>query len=423
MNSTQASTSTAVIPANDNTVKKHVGAIHIKNDISCLQRKVWNVLLWNAQDEIGDTTILTHKIPVKDLMKHSGFDSKNLGYLKDALEDMVTTKLAWNIIDERGRNEWGVAAALADAVIVGGICSYSFSPQLRAKLYRPEVFGEIAIEQVKGFKSGHALALYENCVRYRGINQTPYLPVELLRDLIGVATNASYDDFKIFNRAVIKPAMQEINTISDISVEVELKREQRRVVALKFLVRENSQPSLPMDAPDVFDNALLARLQDHFCLTEKQAKDAVVQHSEDRLAAVMTYVEDRYKLNKIAKGKIAPYFLKVLKDGDLPASSESAFDREAKATVAKKTAAAKEAAAAEAESQAQLKSLMDEAKRRVTALSESERTAFGVAFERYVADNNRPVYQQWRDKGLASKVAATEYYRYFITTQMSPEAG
>lgn len=36
-------------------------------------------------------------------MALAGFDSKNVKYLKDALEDMVTTKIMWDIIDANGK--------------------------------------------------------------------------------------------------------------------------------------------------------------------------------------------------------------------------------------------------------------------------------------------------------------------------------
>ena len=158
------------------SVRKHAGAIHIKNDISCLQRKAWNVLLHNAYDDFPDVNLQLHTIPVRDLMDLAGFDSKNVKYLKDALEDMVTTKIKWDIIDHQGKSDWGVTTALASASIKDGICSYAYSPQLRTKLYNPEFYARIDLLIISRFSSGHALALYENCARYRAINQTP-IPV------------------------------------------------------------------------------------------------------------------------------------------------------------------------------------------------------------------------------------------------------
>lgn len=409
MSESQALTSTREL------VKKHAGAIHIKNDISCLQRKVWNVLLHNAYEELGDSTILTHRIRVRDLMDLAGFDSKNVGYLKEALEDMVTTKLTWNIIDERGKKEWGVSAALASAIIVDGICSYAYSPHLRAKLYNPEFYAKIDILILSRFSSGHALALYENCVRYRNIHQTPYLPLSLFRDLIGVGENSSYDDFKVLNRAVIKPAMKEINTVSDINLDVEMRREKRKVVGLKFFIQENAQASLPMEAPHTFNAELLGRLQEYFCLTEKQAKEALVKHSEDRIVAVMRYTEERYVAGKIKEGKIAPYFLKILKDGDIQIG-ESAYDR-AKREAASKRHSANDAAKTTQERLEQLTTELKqvrqaEVRRYIDALDSASLETIHGEFDQYLAGSNKTAYPQWKKSGLTSKMVQTAYSQF-----------
>lgn len=307
-------------------VKKAVAAIHIKNDISCLQRKLWNVLLSNAYIDLSNTDIQFHEIRVKDLTEEVGFDSKNISYLKQALEDMVTTKLTWNILDEKGKQEWGVSAALASAVISGGMCYYSYSAHLRQKLHNPEFYAPVPLNVLRRFCGGHALALYENCLRYKLVSQTPFFPLDVFRDLIGVGDNNSYDDFKVLNRAVIKPSMQEVNSISDIYLEIELKREKRKVVAIKFLIDGNKQDSLPIEQSENFRPDLLAKLLDTFCLSDKQAKEVLVTHSEDRIIAVMQYVEEKYQAGKVKQGKIAPYFLNTLPKFQ-PAAAVSSLDR------------------------------------------------------------------------------------------------
>lgn len=399
-------------------VKKNAGAIHIKNDISCLQRKVWNVFLLNAYEELANPRIAIHQIKVSELMKLTGFDSKNIGYLKEALEDMVTTKLTWNIIDDAGKAEWGVSAALASATISGGICSYAYSPHLRPMLYNPEFYARIDILILSRFSSGHALALYENCLRYRNIHQTPYLSIEIFRDLIGVGQNASYDDFKVLNRAVIKPALKEVNSISDITLDIEMKRERRKVIAVKFLIQENMQESLPIEATHTFDSIILNRLLDQFCLTEKQAKEAMVTHSEDRIQAVMKYVEDRYKTGKVKIGKITPYFLKVLRDGDIKIG-ESSFDREKKEEQLKRDSIKH---AAETEEQLKSKFMRlrnDKIKSYLENLSIEERTKLDSEFGEYLRSNNHSLLPKWRRDGINSKILETVFYS-FVGNELLP---
>ncbi|RCI70896.1 replication initiation protein, partial [Pseudomonas aeruginosa] len=87
----------------------------------------------------------------------------------------------------------------------------------------------------------------------------------------------------------------------------------------KFLIQENVQGALAIDSPSSFNHELLRKLQDDFCLTETQAKEALALHSEDRISIVMEYVQEKYTEGKIKNGVkgLAPYFLRVLRDGDV----------------------------------------------------------------------------------------------------------
>lgn|GEM_PF-6272769 len=43
-------------------LKKHVGAVHVKGRLSLLQRKVSNILLLNAYDELPEQGVFEHTI-------------------------------------------------------------------------------------------------------------------------------------------------------------------------------------------------------------------------------------------------------------------------------------------------------------------------------------------------------------------------
>lgn len=76
------------------------------------------------------------------------------------------------------------------------------------------------------------------------------VPVDQLRDIMG-ATNKAYDEFKIFKRACLKKALDEINELTDLEVEAENIKKGRTVVAIKFHIKEKAHLVLPMeDEPD-----------------------------------------------------------------------------------------------------------------------------------------------------------------------------
>lgn len=219
-------------------VIKHSAAIQIQNGITLLQRRAWNVLLYNAYNELPIAE--AHCISVLDLAHILEYDSHNHEYLKEALRALVTCGVEWNLLGKDGAEAWGVTTLLAHAEIEGGVCSYSYSLPLRQRLHNPSMYARLDLNLQNRFESKHAQALWELCVDYLGnqrdYGETPYIGLEQFRKLMGIAEGA-YVLFKLLSQWVLKPAAAEINRVSDFHVEVEYQREGRKVTALKFKIR------------------------------------------------------------------------------------------------------------------------------------------------------------------------------------------
>jgi hypothetical protein len=86
-------------------LKKHVAAIHIKNTLSFLQRKIGNILLVNAYDNLLTKDV--HTIRVRELAQMAGYESHDYQILKDSLTALVETTLEWNILNAE-EEEWGI---------------------------------------------------------------------------------------------------------------------------------------------------------------------------------------------------------------------------------------------------------------------------------------------------------------------------
>lgn len=105
------------------------------------------------------------------------------------------------------------------------------------------------------FSKKHSLILYEFFVdelsRRRTLEaQLAPVSIKELRVLLGIVKD-QYEEFKIFNRAVLKPAIEEINVSTDIEVDQALQRKSRRVSAVVFSLKRKLayQPPLPIDIP------------------------------------------------------------------------------------------------------------------------------------------------------------------------------
>ena len=241
--------------ADINEVIKASPAIQIQNRITHLQRRAWNVLLANAYHELADKDI--HRVSMVELAAKLGFDSKNDEYLKGMIKSLVDCTVEWNILGKNNKQVWGAASLLGSVEIENGICTYNFPAHLRMKLYNPIMYTRLNLRLQNEFKSQYALILWEVCFDYfnvdRSRGETPFILLEMFRELMGVESD-EYPLFGELNRNVIKPAIKEINALTDYLVEVEQKRIGRPIAELKFRISKGTQ--LPIQEsvfPDVED--------------------------------------------------------------------------------------------------------------------------------------------------------------------------
>ena len=218
-------------------VKKHVAAIHVSGKLTLLQRKLSNVLLLNAYDTL--TSSARHQIDARTLCLMIGYNSNDMDTLKQSLRGLAETVAEWDMLDEKGQQEWGVSSLLSYAKLKGGVCEYAYSPALAEKLHDPKVFALINLNIQRRFTSGHALALYENCYRFVRTGSTGWWPLDLFRRLMGVEGSAYYETFKHLNAKIIKPAVAEVNRTSNIIVTPDTKKMGRAVTDIRFRIKEN----------------------------------------------------------------------------------------------------------------------------------------------------------------------------------------
>ncbi|EYD70465.1 replication initiation protein [Limimaricola hongkongensis] len=271
------------------TVKKNVAAIHIGGKLTLLQRKLSNVLLLNAYDTLLSQNV--HAIDARTLCLMIGYNSNDIDSLRDALRGLAETVAEWDMLDEKGRQEWGVSALLAHARLRDGVCDYAYSPALAEKLHDPRVFALINLDIQRRFTSGHGLALYENCYRFVRTGSTGWWPLEVFRRLMGVDDSAYYRSFKHLNAKVIKPAVEEVNRSSNILIAPEFKRVGRSVTELRFVIRENPQLAM-LDIDDgqaVRSQPVYERLRAQG-VSDRLARQWIAEHGAEAVAEKLDWV-------------------------------------------------------------------------------------------------------------------------------------
>lgn len=300
----------STLPFKNFDLKKHVAAIHSATKLSLVQRKIANALLFNAYNELSEKQ--EHQIHIRTLSELIGYNSNELNAIKKALVSLISTVVEWNLMDkERVDNAgvWNASAIIADASISGAVCTYSYSNKMRQLLFRPEMYGRLNMQVQARFKSSYGLVLYENCVRYQTIKETPWFDMIIFRKLMGV-DESKYAVFKDFRKRVIDIAVKEVNEHSGLNIEYLLKKVGRTPVAIKFRV-ESLDKKLSVTVTS--DSHVEAVLQHEFSFSKQQAFTALADFGEAYVEEKIAVVKDSVSYKKKSINHLAGYLQSALK--------------------------------------------------------------------------------------------------------------
>ena len=103
-------------------------------------------------------------------------------------------------------------------------------------------FTTYKLRSIANLQSGHSIRLYELLMRFNATNSR-VISLDDFRSALGL--DDKYKQFKILNRDVIKPSVEELNQRSDLVITYDTIKKGRNVAALAFTFKQNKQ--LKMD--------------------------------------------------------------------------------------------------------------------------------------------------------------------------------
>lgn len=310
--------------AKDHELKKHAAAIHCSNSLSLLQRKICNALLYHAYHEL--LLKEEHEITVKQLCKLIAYQGNNHAAIKVSLKGLLSTVIEWNLVnDETGTEDWTASSILASVSLQGPLCFYAYSPRMKQLLHSPSMFGKIDLAVQSRFKSSYGLALYENCIRYRGLPQTKWFDMPLFRKLMGIP-EGKYIQFRDFKRRVLDKSIEEVNAYTDLLVDPELAREKRSVVKIRFHLKERKKQLLLIDDNKQAEQQVNTKeksseikemqktLVSVFGLTAPQASLLIKEYGCSFITEKITVIETSQSYQKGKVKNRAAYLMSALKN-------------------------------------------------------------------------------------------------------------
>jgi plasmid replication initiation protein len=241
---------------------KNIGAIQISNDLTLVERKIMNIILWNAFN-IEKDSITKEKSFNKDNKKFYSLDISAiedvLGWdryihrvdIKKSLKKLVSTSLQFNILKKQNTDngKWNITSSLLSDVATDNDDNtnevyYAFSHGIKDIIIKPTLYGWINLEEQKGIDSKYTLALLEYlqgsiAISRRTETKTEYIAIDDYKKLVA-GDKCNYDTFKHINQKLIKAPLQELNDKTTIMATASFKKSGRKVTEISFDIKKES---------------------------------------------------------------------------------------------------------------------------------------------------------------------------------------
>lgn len=288
-----------------------------------LIRKSFNVILHAAMEQGADTEV--YRIRLAELIANVSPDSNDYETFKTYLRKMNATQVEWHSTSDEGAENWGVSSLLAEAEVIfskreGYILEYSFAPKIKKRLLDPDTYTHINLRFQSVLRSNASLALYEICSRYstNPSNVTMRAHWQWWRPILTGTPDAEaegeYGEYKYFKRDVLKPAMNEVNKLTDLDVELIEHKIGRRVDEVQFKVGKKAQTNLDLGQGPLIDSQLLQRLI-NLGFRPEAARDIYTEYEESLVRVCVEKTEERIKNSSLGPlTSPVAYFKSLLKD-------------------------------------------------------------------------------------------------------------
>jgi len=182
-----------------------------------------------------------------------------------------------------------------------------------------ERFTQYQLKNVIKLKSSYSIRLYELLKQYEKVKER-YFELPTLKRILGIKPE-EYKLYGDFNRKVLKKAKEELKEKTDLKFSYKEKKDARKVIGIYFFIKLNlKNPETPEAVEtDSLNLDLYLKLQNYFCLSPEQAKEAIKLRPEAELQENLAYVEKKYKQGEVES--IGPYTWKIIKENIKPQTS------------------------------------------------------------------------------------------------------
>ena len=382
-------------------VRKHnteIGYRVQSGHLSLLSRKLINVLLYYAQRMRGEEDNEgKYWVEVSKIVKDAKFNSRDYELLRESLDELQSVKIIRPTENGGITSDVLIPSFTLDNTVHGTNESLPTGQKRRG--------GKLIV--------GFSLPVGVKELLLNPRSNYTVLPIVYVASL-GAAEGSAPPEYKYFKRDVIKKAVDEINTVTDLRIELIEFKEGRWVKELQFTVELSKQSAFDLDPPPI-DNALLSRIT-ALGVSTAEAEKLIQKHGEDDLRNNLAVVEERLAKTSLPELESPAAYLKTALKNQYGAGRKAKI--EAVELKAKKTAEAEAKRKATVEAEDGLRrSQANEARDQFDNLPPAEQEALLATFEETLKG---PTLASFRKSGLKTQLVSGTFNNWLVKSLLQP---
>lgn len=213
-----------------------------------------------------------------------------------------------------------------------GLIELEFSEKLIPYLLQlKEQFTRYQLENILYLKNKHSIRIYELLKQYQKIGKREFTVDELKKILM---LEGKYEQFRDFNKSVLKQTMEEINEFTDLNIDIKYIKQGRKVVSIKYIIESKDQEQeVYIDYLNQYYN--IKQMQEKMNLSNENFNSeqimniyskAVQKLENEEEKDIFEYVRLNYlNIKDKARNKYS-YLMKALENDYASAASQIALD-------------------------------------------------------------------------------------------------
>lgn len=215
-------------------------------DLSPIEQRI--ILYTIAKIHPEDTSFQEYSFDIAEFLQLCNQDLTNYTHIRKTLKSLAD-KSWWAVTDDNGGESllrWFTTVRFfpksGQVKIKFHEDMFPYLLQLRQQAINGLYYTQYQLKNILPMRSKYSIRLYELLKSYQRNNEQWYFEINDLKYLLMCQ---NYEQFGIFRLKILEPAINEINTYSDLCISYQEKKEGRKVKWITFFLCENPS-SVPL---------------------------------------------------------------------------------------------------------------------------------------------------------------------------------